>query len=212
MGRKGEIYLPAPPGLRGRAAGRVVLDEVFGLAKARDGFSSVDNSPTTGNIKRRPLERKEQGFSLIELLIVVAIILIIAAIAIPNFIRARMATNEASAVSSCRTINGAEVAYNSLYRGYSNNLAELGPPGGGLPTASAAGLIDSVLAAGIKSGYSFIYTPGPAVPASGVVNYQLNANPSTPGATGIRYFYSDGSGVIRQSTTGVASVASSPVQ
>ena len=86
------------------------------------------------------MERKEQGFSLIELLLVVAIILIIAAIAIPNFMRSRMATNEASAVSSCRTINGAEVTYNSLYRGYSNDLAGLGPPGGGMPTASAAGL------------------------------------------------------------------------
>ncbi len=167
----------------------------------------VEENPSRGGA----LEGKEQGFSLIELLLVVAIILIIAAIAIPNFIRSRIATNEASAVSSCRTINGAEVTYNSLYRGYSNDLAELGPPGGGMPTASAAGLIDSVLAAGIKSGYSFIYTPGPTVPASGVVNYQLNANPSTPGATGIRYFYSDGSGVIRQSTTGVASAASSSV-
>jgi len=157
------------------------------------------------------LKGKEQGFSLIELLIVVAIILIIAAIAIPNFMRSRMASNEASAVSSCRTINGAEVTYNSVYRGYSNNLAELGPPGAGLPTPSAAGLIDSVLASGIKSGYSFLYTPGPSVPASGVVNYQLNANPTTPGTTGIRFFYSDGSGVIRQSTTGVASVASSAV-
>ena len=157
------------------------------------------------------MEGKEQGFSLIELLLVVAIILIIAAIAIPNFIRSRMASNEASAVSSCRTINGAGVTYNSLYRGYSNDLAEFGSPGGGMPTASAAGLIDSVLASGIRSGYSFIYTRGPTVPASGVVDYQLNANPSTPGATGIRYFYSDGSGVIRQSTTGVASAASSPV-
>ena len=157
------------------------------------------------------MQGKEQGFSLIELLIVVAIILVIAAIAIPNFMRSRMASNEASAVSSCRTINSAEVTYNSVYRGYSNNLVELGPPGTGLPTPSAAALIDSVLATGIKSGYSFLYTPGPSVPASGVVNYQLNANPSTPGTTGIRFFYSDGSGVIRQSTTGVASVASSAV-
>ena len=157
------------------------------------------------------MQGKEQGFSLIELLIVVAIILVIAAIAIPNFMRSRMASNEASAVSSCRTINSAEVTYNSVYRGYSNNLVELGPPGAGLPTPSAAALIDSVLATGIKSGYSFLYTPGPSVPASGVVNYQLNANPTTRGTTGIRYFYSDGSGVIRQSTTGVASVASSAV-
>ena len=73
--------------------------------------------------------RKEEGFSLIELLIVVAIILIIAAIAIPNFMRARIAANEASAVASCKTLNGAEITYNSYYQqGFSSTLAQLGPP------------------------------------------------------------------------------------
>ncbi len=87
--------------------------------------------------------RTEKGFSLIELLIVVAIILIIAAIAIPKFLQSRMASNEASAIASCRTIVSAEITYNSLYNGYSTTLIQLGPSGGAT-SSSAADLIDAV--------------------------------------------------------------------
>jgi type IV pilus assembly protein PilA len=146
--------------------------------------------------------KKNKGFSLIELLIVVAIILIIAAIAIPNLLRSRIAANEASAVGSIRTLNTAEVTFNTTYPtvGFTT-LANLGPTtGGGSPTSTAAGLIDANLADGVKSGYNF--TLAPVVASSGPnTDYQSAAAPVTPGTTGQRYFCSDSSGVIQYNAT-----------
>src|SRR6266478_4306486 len=98
------------------------------------------------------MHNKQKGFSLIELLIVVAIILIIAAIAIPNLLRSKMAANEASAVASLRTINTSAVAYSTTYGAYPTNLTNLGPATS--PTSTTADLVDSVLASGTKSGYT----------------------------------------------------------
>jgi type IV pilus assembly protein PilA len=163
--------------------------------------------------------KKQNGFSLIELLIVVAIILIIAAIAIPNLLRSKMAANESSAVGSMRSINTAEVTYNANYpnRGYSNALSELG---GAAPCLVASGgaacLIDNTLAlasaaATGKSGYYFTYTAGAA--AGGTVNTYTNvALPVTAGTTGQRGFFSDETGVIRYAISGAPTVASSPIQ
>jgi type IV pilus assembly protein PilA len=106
---------------------------------------------------------KQKGFSLIELLIVVAIILIIAAIAVPNLLRSRMAANEASAAGSLRTTATSNVTYSTTYGiGYASVFSYLGPPvgGGNAAVSDAADLIDSTLASGVKSGYAFSAAPG----------------------------------------------------
>jgi prepilin-type N-terminal cleavage/methylation domain-containing protein len=158
------------------------------------------------------MKRDSRGFSLIELLIVVAIILIIAAIAIPNLLRSRIAANQASAVGSLRTINTCEITYASTYNtGYTSALATLAPPASGTPTTTAAGLVDSVLAAGLKSGYSFTYTPGTADSSGRINDYTLTANPVTVGTTGQNYYFTDQTAVIRQNSSATASSSDSPI-
>ena len=128
--------------------------------------------------------RRNKGFTLIELMIVVAIIAIIAAIAIPSLLGAKKSANEASAISSLRTICTTCEQYRNRHGSYPNALANLGPAGDGL--------IDGVLANGAKSGYTFGFNSNPANDT-----WSCTADPTTPGTTGDRYFFVDQSGVIR---------------
>jgi prepilin-type N-terminal cleavage/methylation domain-containing protein len=151
--------------------------------------------------------RKQKGFSLIELLIVVAIILIIAAIAIPSLLRARMAANESSAVGSIRTINTAMITYNSTYPtvGFAANLATLGGTAPCTPLSTNACLIDSVLSAGAKSGYTFAATGAGGTPNT---NYYATGIPANLNETGTRSFCSYSDAVVRVQPSGAA-IASS---
>jgi type IV pilus assembly protein PilA len=149
--------------------------------------------------------RKQKGFSLIELLIVVAIILIIAAIAVPSLMRARLSANESSAVGSVRSINTAEISYNAAYSalGFATSLPYLGGPAGAacVPSTSSGCFIDSSLSSGTKSGYTFALAIGSS-PVVGTVtpSYSIVAAPVDPTITGSRYFCSFEDAVVRSST------------
>jgi type IV pilus assembly protein PilA len=153
--------------------------------------------------------KTERGFSLIELLIVVAVILIIAAIAIPNFIRSRMRANEAAAVQNLRSIATANVIYITTYGvGYSTNLPKLG---GNLVIVDAnqAGLIDSALATSQKSGYIYNYVVTASDPLGHPVAFTVTADPLNAGTTGDNHFFIDQSSIIRHNNTTTA-VATDP--
>jgi type IV pilus assembly protein PilA len=152
--------------------------------------------------------KKQKGFSLIELLIVVGIILIIAAIAIPNLIKSRMAANESSAVGSLRALTTAEIAYATACPnlGFTNSLLQLGPAGTVCP--GGANQIDNLLATGTKSGYRMAITNVVGLPAN---TFNVKADPVST-SSGTRHFFVDETGVIRYNPAAAASVTDNPLQ
>jgi len=142
-------------------------------------------------VLNRKYTRREAGFSLIELLIVIAIILIILAMALPKLNKARMQAFETGAIKAITTIHTAQAQYYSQFGKYATTLVELGPPTSGNPNASAADLISTDLSTGEKGGYKYTMAATPE-------GYTINANPTAFNNTGSRTFYSDQSLTIRQ--------------
>jgi type IV pilus assembly protein PilA len=147
--------------------------------------------------------RRIGGFSLIELLIVIAIILIILAMALPKLNKARMQAFEMGAIKAVTTIHTAQAQYYSQFGKYAASLAELGPPKSGAANASASDLISGDLAAGEKGGYKFDMQLTPT-------GYTVQANPTAFGNSGSRTFYSDQSLTIRQNFSAEPATIESP--
>jgi type IV pilus assembly protein PilA len=170
-------------------------------------------------IKKSAGQLKGRGVALAGLILgylgiaAIPFLLIIAAIAIPNLLRARSAANEASAVGSLRTLNEALATYGQTYHnGYAPDVTSLGPPpAGGQADAHAAGLIDYVLATGQKSGYIFSYTVTEIDENGALTGYKITAEPVLAGSTGQRFFFTDQTGVIRMERDRPATQESPPL-
>jgi len=159
---------------------------------------TLGDSLTSYHVNRMPLplrrrRARQRGFSLIELLVVISIILIILTIAVPQMAKMQANARETGAIATIKTIYAAQVQYQSTFNKFAGNLSQLGPPSGagGTEGPEAAGLISGSLATGNSSGYVFTLAASPT-------GYTVSAVPKTFGSTGRRTFYADQTGVIRE--------------
>lgn len=215
------VSLPSAAPIEQQTSGKAIASLVLGIFPVIPLVGSilavVFGHMSLGEIRRSAGRLKGEGIAIAGLILgyigvaFLPVILIIAAIAIPNLLRARMAANQASAIGSLRTINTSEITYSSTFTsGFSRDLQSL--DGNASPSsADSAGLIDSDLASGIKSGYRFTYAPGPP-DQNGVTNsYTVQADPVNPDNTGQNHYFTDQTGVIRKEREKPADGNSSPL-
>jgi len=161
-------------------------------------------------IHRRVIGKRQRGFSAVQLVVAIAILVVLAAIAIPNLLHSNLSENESAAAASLRNLNGACEDYARLYGGYPKRLSNLGH---GVPAnAASADLIDAELAGGSKNGYVFSYTAGASGVSGNVLSYSITADPLNPGSSGRRRFFTDQSGVVRANMVGAAGASSTPIE
>ncbi len=204
------LTLPAPGGtpVEVKTSGKAIASLVLGIFPVIPLFGSIV-AVVFGHISLNEIGKsagrlKGKGMAIAGLVLgyigiaVIPFILIVAAIAIPNLLRARMMANQASAVGSLHTINTAELTYAATYsENFSPDLQSL-DGSAQPPTAQAAGLIDNTLASGLRSGYKFTYAPGPPDANGAIKTYTVHADPVVPNNTGLDYYFTDQSGVIRR--------------
>ncbi len=209
---------PAEPQTSGKAIASLVLS-FFSLLLVPAIMAIVFGHISLSEIKKSAGRLKGQGLAIAGLVIgycsvaFVPFLLIVAAIAIPNLLRARVAANQASAVGCLRTFNTAAITYSNEYnRGFPKNISVMGPPPGNAQTGEqGANLIDSPLASGMKSGYKFTYTPLAMDNKGNPRGYTIQADSIGEGTTGQRHFFTDESGVIRSEMGKPANKESPPL-
>jgi type IV pilus assembly protein PilA len=158
------------------------------------------------------MRKDSQGFSWLEIIIVIIIVVLTAGILVPSLWKSKYQIDETSAVRSLRTIMAAESNYAQAYgTGYSPTLATLGPPPDATPTSNLAGFVDSELAGGEKEGYSFVYAAGPQDENGRIATYTLQANPVKPGESGKTFYYVDQTGLIHTNAQQKAGPSDPPI-
>jgi type IV pilus assembly protein PilA len=209
---------PGVPPVQPKTSGMAIASLIFGclfffLPSAM--IAIILGHISGSQIRKSAGRLKGSGMALAGLILgyigiaVIPFILIIAAIAIPNLLRARIAANEATAMGSLRSIATACIIYSHVNKQFPQSLANLGEPLAGM--SESKGLIDAQLAAGLRHGYVFSYSASSTRGDGTLDAFTINADPVTEGTTGQRHFFMDQSGVIRVESRGPATRDSPPL-